>query len=511
VRPLVLLLLAIALAAAPVRAHHRKTPPVVAFTTTGEATLPRLAPPSRAAAAFVVDDTVAVVNPFRTPTVAVFTFTAGTNASPSISKNGRTVAWDTDADPLASGAPGRQVVRQNPFGLAQAAIDPSGTSANAAVDAYGLYTAFESTADLAATGNAGARQVFLRHPDGTLTQLSRGSGTSGNPSLGIKARMVVFDSTSDPVTGDDTGTAQVWVADLLAGATEPITAGAGPSYRPSLSNDGRAVVFESRADLAGDGHDTGVPQVFAWDRYTKQFARVTDDAGGCTNRRPRASARPADRLRAAASRTSRCCRQTSAIASRRTAAEAVRLVPKGDAYFDCWSRRTPTCSTRAGRRRTGSLHDQPVRAAARGRFRARSSSSRSRWRASRRKPGDLPAKSPSPSPATSSARAVSITSVRSWPTKPTVGTAAASGVVASTSSARAACGSARSEDDEAHAARCRRGVSTSRTPRDRDPEWLRGLADLRRRAGRARRRAPWGSPSRTTAREQPVARRPPDR
>lgn len=333
-RPLVPLVLAIALVAAPARAHHRKTPPVVAFTTSGEATLPRLAPPSRKAAAFVVDDTVTVVNPFRTPIVPAFTFTSGTNANPSISKNGRTVAWDTDADPLGSGAPGRQVIRSNPFGLVQAAIDPSGTSANAAVDAMGLYTAFESTADLAGTGNAGARQVFLRLTDGTITQLSQGAGTSGNPSVGLKARIVVFDSTSDPVTGDDTGMAQIWFADLLAGTTAPITAGAGSSHRPSFSNDFRTVVFESRADLAGDGHDTGVPQVFAWDRYTKQFARVTDDVGGCTE--PTAARIQRDQRIGYTCGGVAYFTMLNANARFRVqtdGGQATRLVPQGDAYF----------------------------------------------------------------------------------------------------------------------------------------------------------------------------------
>jgi hypothetical protein len=334
VRLLVLALVALASAVGPAMAHHRKTPPVVAFTTSGEATLPRLAPPSRKAAALVVDDTVAVVNPFRTPTVPAFSFASGTNANPSISKNGRTVAWDTDADPLGSGAPGRQVVRHDPVGLGQPAVDPTGTSANPSVDPIGIYTAFESTADLAATGNAGARQVFLRSPDGTIAQLSHGSGTSGNPSVGIKARLVVFDSTSDPVSGADTGTAQVWVADLTAGTTGPITAGAGPSSRPSLSNDGRTVVFESRADLAGDGHDTGVPQVFAWDRYTKQFARATDDAGGCiepTAARIKRDVRIGYTCGGVAYFTMLHANERFRVQT--DGGTAVRLVPQGDAYF----------------------------------------------------------------------------------------------------------------------------------------------------------------------------------
>lgn len=280
-RRFVCVLAALALAPA-AGAHHRQMPPVVAITTSGDASLPRLAPPSRRAAAVVVDATIAVVNPFRTAGEPVFTFAAGSNANPSISANGRVVAWDSDADPLGNGAPGRQVLTQNRTVLEQAAVDPTGTSTNPAVDVAGVSVAFESTADLAGTGTVGARQVFLRHVDGSIRQLSRGSGTSRNASIALRSRLVVFESTSDPVSGVDTGIAQIWIATLLAGTADPITSGLGASGSPTVSNDGRLVVFDSRADLAGDGHDTGVPQIYAYDTFSRTFARLTDEPGGCT-------------------------------------------------------------------------------------------------------------------------------------------------------------------------------------------------------------------------------------
>lgn len=281
-RRLPLVVLALAFAPLPARAHHRQTPPIVAITSAGDASLPRLAPASRKAAAVVVDSTIAVVSPFRTPSVPAFTFTAGTNANPTITANGRTVAWDSDADPLGLGAPGRQVVQQTPFGLEMPLVDATGTSENPALDLVGIAYAFESTADLAGTGNAGSRQIFLRNRSGLVLQLSRGSGTSRNASIGLRSRSVAFESTSHPVTGDDTGVAQIWLANILALTADPVTSALGASTNPTFSNDGRVVVFESRADLAGDGHDTGVPQVFAYDTLSKTFARITNDPAGCT-------------------------------------------------------------------------------------------------------------------------------------------------------------------------------------------------------------------------------------
>src|SRR5262249_11510139 len=130
--------ISLAFIASTAAAHHRQTPPVVAMTSTGDASLPRLPPASRKAAAVTVDATIAVVAPFKTPSVPTFTFTNGTNENPAISFNGKTVVWDTNADPLSKGAPGRQIIRSTKDGLVQMAVDQSGTSANAAIDRTGL-------------------------------------------------------------------------------------------------------------------------------------------------------------------------------------------------------------------------------------------------------------------------------------------------------------------------------------------------------------------------------------
>lgn len=332
-RPLAFAVVLLAVAS-DARAHHRQTPAVVAITTAGDASLPRLAPPSRKAAAVVVDTAVAVVNPFIAPTTPIFQFQTGTNANPSISSNGRTVAWDSDADPLGSGAPGRQLLQQSPFAVSQLTNDTTGTSTNPALDLVGVFVAFESTGDLAGTGNPGARQVFLRSGDGVVRQLSRGMGTSRSATVGLRGRLVVFESTSHPVSGDDTGVAQIWIADPTTATAGPITFGAGPSTNPTLSNDGRVIVFESQADLAGTGQDTGVPQVFAYDTITKTFARVTDDVGGCvgaTSARIKRDWRIAYRCGADVYFSMLRANQRFHVAT--DGGDTTRLVPQADAHF----------------------------------------------------------------------------------------------------------------------------------------------------------------------------------
>ena len=100
--------------------------------------------------------------------------------------------------------------------------------------------------------------------------------------VSAKKNRLAFESTSDPVTGRDTGVSQIWLGDLRGTPAAQITSGAGESRNPALSDDGGMLAFESTADLAGTGADTGVSQIFIFDPKSQTFARITDDAGGCT-------------------------------------------------------------------------------------------------------------------------------------------------------------------------------------------------------------------------------------
>jgi len=283
--PLLLALAAPLLTATPAAAHHRQTPAVLPLTTSGDADLPRVAPSGRKALSFTLPDgpntKVIIAKPFHDPDHQDVVTQSGSNQNPAISFTGTALAWDTDDDPLSLGLPGRQVVFERRGLLLPAALDESGTSRNPAVDKAGIRIAFESNADLANSGNPGAQQVFVRQPNGVVVQASRGVGTSGNPGLSTRRRLLTFESSSHPQTGVDTGVFQIWTGDGATGASAPITDGAGSSRAPALSDDGNLIVFESTADLADDGADTGVPQVFVYHVKSETFAQVTDDVGGC--------------------------------------------------------------------------------------------------------------------------------------------------------------------------------------------------------------------------------------
>ncbi len=290
------LVLGTLLGATPAAAIHRKTPPLVQFTNTGDSGLPRL-PPLGFVLALSQDDgnggrqIVRYQFPYlRAGNTATLT-KSGHNDDPVINFTGGVVAWDSDADLLGDGSPsGHQIFMQNLIHLVQVTNDPTGTSVHPTISEKAPLLAFDSTGDLAKAGNPpGIRQIFLLRTDDfhNIVQVSRGTGVSQNPMLSYTGHTLVFESTSDPATGLDTALPQVWGVTGLPGAFGSptpvvITDGQGPSTGPQVSEDDKVIVFQSSADLIGDGHDTGVTQIFARYTPTSAIAQLTNDPAGCS-------------------------------------------------------------------------------------------------------------------------------------------------------------------------------------------------------------------------------------
>jgi hypothetical protein len=287
-RPLLALCVAV-LASAPAVAHHRQTPEVLQYTHEGDVLLPRLPALGRTTIVLAipsgVDTQIVTVQPYRDPSLLNPIGPAGDNQNPSISFSGGVVAWDTSNDPIGTDLPGRQIIMAKRGALVQGSQDPTGTSTNPSLDVAGSRLAFESNGDLAATGNPpGARQVFLRQPTGLVAQMSIGLGSSTNPTLSAQKHLIAFQSTSDPATGLDTGISQIWIGPVTAVTPAvPITAGLASSSKPTFSDDGAVLAFESRANLANDQTDLGAPQIFIYHVKTQTYAQLTHEPGGCTD------------------------------------------------------------------------------------------------------------------------------------------------------------------------------------------------------------------------------------
>ena len=202
--------------------------------------------------------------------------TAGGDANsasynPSVSGDGRYVAFDSLASDLITGDAysGYDVfVRDMQAGattlISQAGdgTQGNGRSRNPSISGNGRYVAFESDATNLVSGDGnGFTDIFVRDMQaGTTTRISaaadgtEGNGDSTDPRISGNGRYVTFSSEADNlVAGDGNGVADVFIYDLQTGAiarASELTDGTeadGESLYPVLSGDGRYLVFQSDA------------------------------------------------------------------------------------------------------------------------------------------------------------------------------------------------------------------------------------------------------------------------
>lgn len=115
-------------------------------------------------------------------------------------------------------------------------------------------------------------------------------GNSANPSISADGRFVVFDSRSSALVEGDTNDAiDVFIRDMSSGAIERVSVssegeeGNGWSYlsvQRSVSNDGRYVVFSSQATNLVEGDTNALTDVFVRDRLLKKTIRVSVGPNG---------------------------------------------------------------------------------------------------------------------------------------------------------------------------------------------------------------------------------------
>ena len=209
---------------------------------------------------------------------------------PSISADGRFVAFISAArnfsDEDEDGA-GDIFVRDllaNTTTLVSRATTATGAagdrfSAAPSISADGRFVAFDSAADNLSDEDDEFVDVFVRdlHAQ-TTTLVSVGAdGNSNDPSISAGGRFVAFRSDAANLSDQDRdGTDDVFVRDLQEQATTLVSvAGDGNSRGPSISADGHLVAFESDArNLSDEDHD-GNPDIFLRDVASGTTALVT--------------------------------------------------------------------------------------------------------------------------------------------------------------------------------------------------------------------------------------------
>jgi len=224
---------------------------------------------------------------------------------PSISADGRYVAFSSRSINLVPGETNGSIedifVRDRQAGTTErVSVDSGGilgdgTSLFPSISADGRYVAFTSESTNLVPGDTnGDFDVFV-HDRQTATTVRASVGSNGeqadgdclDPEISADGRFVVFWSNTDElVPGDVNFYSDVFVRDLVNGTTEIASLNSGeglgnlPSARPSISADGRFVAFWSRATNLVPPNMTYPQLVFVRDRSLGTTDLVSVDSGG---------------------------------------------------------------------------------------------------------------------------------------------------------------------------------------------------------------------------------------
>ena len=172
----------------------------------------------------------------------------------------------------------------------------AGTATRPSISANGRYIAFASGRNGLVPGDAdGLVDVFVHDRVRRKTKLvskstsgNNGDGGSSSPDISGSGRLVVFASNATNLVGSDTnGRSDIFVRDRKKGTTRRIsvrTGGGEPfdgqASNPTISANGRIVAWLDNADDLGGFAPVGVSDVYTRDRKTKKTELVHRSTAG---------------------------------------------------------------------------------------------------------------------------------------------------------------------------------------------------------------------------------------
>lgn len=235
----------------------------------------------------------------------------GNNTSrlPSVSGDGRYVAFQSDASNLVAGDTNSRTdifVHDTVNGATtRVSVDSAGAEANnhsyePSISDDGRYVAFTSFAsNLVADDTNSDADIFVHDTvsDSTFrvsvdSAGAEGSGGSSEPSISGDGRYISFLSgASNLVAGDTNGVRDVFVHDTINGATTRVSVdssgaqGNNLSLSSAISEDGRYVAFRSIASNLVTGDTNGEYDIFVHDTISGTTTRVSVDSTGTEGNR----------------------------------------------------------------------------------------------------------------------------------------------------------------------------------------------------------------------------------
>ena len=229
----------------------------------------------------------------------------GHSFNPSISDDGRYVAYHSMADDLVIGDTNehmdvfvfdRQTRLVERVSLTNSGGEPNNDSLEASISNDGRYVSYTSEASNLAPQDTDANQdIYVYDRETHFTQLvsvrsdetrptpnsegsaSRDSRISGN------GRYVTFQSDLPLDTADTNILTDIYVRDLATGATEWISrSGGGYNYAPAINNSGQYIAFASTSDRMVSNDSNDKTDIFLADRTPTCEINFSDVAAGST-------------------------------------------------------------------------------------------------------------------------------------------------------------------------------------------------------------------------------------
>jgi Tol biopolymer transport system component len=228
----------------------------------------------------------------------------GASEQPSLSADGRRVAFASDADDLVAGDTN---LREDVFlrdmlagttlrvSVSSSGLQGNSGSAECVISADGRYVSFDSDASNLGPGDTNAcEDVYRRDLLAGITERvsiatggAQGNAPTGQSSISADGRFVTMFSSADTLVAGDTNVAgDVFVRDCVAGTLERASVATGGvqadsgSINSSISADGRFVSFLSYASNLVSGDGNGVSDIFVRDRSNGTTERVSLSSSG---------------------------------------------------------------------------------------------------------------------------------------------------------------------------------------------------------------------------------------
>ena len=229
----------------------------------------------------------------------------GHSFNPSISDDGRYVAYHSMADDLVGGDTNehmdlfvfdRETRQTERVSLTQEGGQTNNDSLEASISNDGRFVSYTSEASNIAPQDTDANQdiyVFDRQTDTTRLVSLRSDETRpvpGNAGVGSRdsqvsgnGRYVTFQSDLQLDPGDTNFLTDIYVRDLVAGTTEWTSrSGGGYNYAPAINDDGRYVAFSSTSDRMAANDTNDKADIFLADRSPSCEINFSDVAEGST-------------------------------------------------------------------------------------------------------------------------------------------------------------------------------------------------------------------------------------